>query len=112
MRERRVRHRLDFLHVEDAQVRLPLMELVPPVMVRAEICRRGWPRVARLNMRQSPTPSTAPGCTPKPTIRRVNWSITASTQCAQDGRFAAKQIDAPQTVLRVTLRARLRPRRR
>ena len=41
MRERRVRHRLDFLHVTDAQVRLPLMELVQPIMVRAEVCRLG-----------------------------------------------------------------------
>src|SRR5713101_5718954 len=41
MRERRVRHRLDFLHVKDAQVRLPLMELVQPIMVRAEVCGRG-----------------------------------------------------------------------
>jgi hypothetical protein len=39
-----------------------------------------WPRVARLNMRHSPMPSTAPRCTPKPTTRRVNWSITTSTQ--------------------------------
>src|ERR1700730_4665686 len=34
-------------------------------------------------MRHSPTPSTAPRCTPKPTMRRVNWSITTSTQCAR-----------------------------
>ncbi len=27
MRERRVRHRLDFFHLEDAQVRLPSVEL-------------------------------------------------------------------------------------
>src|SRR5216684_4157970 len=40
MRERRVRHRLDGFHVEDAQVRLPLMELVQPIMVGAEVCRR------------------------------------------------------------------------
>ena len=33
MRERRVRHRLDFLHVEDAQVRLPLVELEQPIMI-------------------------------------------------------------------------------
>src|SRR6266849_4801721 len=45
MRERRVRHRLDLFHVEDAQVRLPLVGLVHPIMVRAEVCR--WPRVAR-----------------------------------------------------------------
>src|SRR6266851_2745676 len=40
MRERRVRHRLDFLHVKDTQVRLPLVELKQPIMVRAEVFRR------------------------------------------------------------------------
>src|ERR1700676_2763497 len=53
-------------------------------------------------MRHSPTPSTAPRCTPKPTMRRVNWSITTSTQCARRSADShRKQIDAPQTVLRV-----------
>src|SRR5438105_13661236 len=62
-----------------------------------------WPRVARLNIRHSAMPSTAPRCTAKPTIRRVHWSITTQHPvCAQDGRFASKQIETPQTVLRVT----------
>src|ERR1700694_5401231 len=34
-------------------------------------------------MRHSPTPSTAPRCTPKPTMRRVHWSMTTSTQWAR-----------------------------
>ncbi len=42
-----------------------------------------WHRVARLNIRHSPTPSTTPRCTPKPTMRRVQWSITTSTQCVR-----------------------------
>ena len=43
MGQRRVRHGLDFLHVEDAQVRLPLVELVESIMVRTQV--RRW-RVA------------------------------------------------------------------
>src|SRR5688572_6696731 len=36
-------------------------------------------------------------------MRRVHWSITTSTQCERrTARFAAKQIDTPQTVFRVT----------
>src|SRR3989442_5182547 len=62
-----------------------------------------WPRVARLNIRHSPTPSTAPRCTPKPTMRRVHWSITDEhPMCAQYSRLAPKQFETPQTVLRVT----------
>src|SRR6185295_9173994 len=41
MRERRVGHRLDFFHCEDAQVGLPLVEWVQPIMVRAEVRRWG-----------------------------------------------------------------------
>jgi hypothetical protein len=41
MRERHVRHRLDFLHVEDPQIRLPLVEPIQGIMIRAEIFRCG-----------------------------------------------------------------------
>ena len=40
MRQRRVRHRLDGFHVEDSQIRLPPMESVQRIMVRAEVSRR------------------------------------------------------------------------
>jgi hypothetical protein len=33
MRERHIRHRLDFFDVEDAQIRLPLVVLVQAIMV-------------------------------------------------------------------------------
>ena len=33
MRQRRVRHRLDGFHVEDSQIRLPLVESVQRIMV-------------------------------------------------------------------------------
>jgi hypothetical protein len=40
MRERHPRHSLDFLHIEDPQVRLPLMELEQPIMIRTHVLRR------------------------------------------------------------------------
>jgi hypothetical protein len=44
-----------------------------------------------------------PRCTPKPTMRRVHWSITTITQCVcKNSRFAPKQVKTPQTLLRVT----------
>ena len=41
MRERHVRHRLDFLDVENPQIRLPLVKSIQRIMVRAEIRWRG-----------------------------------------------------------------------
>jgi hypothetical protein len=80
MRQRRVRHRLDFFDVENAQVGQPSMELNSRSRSVLRYFGGVWPRVARLNMRHSPAPSTAPACTSKPTIRRVRWSITTSTK--------------------------------
>src|SRR6516165_201165 len=40
---------------------------------------------------------------PNPMIRRVNWSISTSTQCVRRlSDFTTKQVGAPQTVLRLT----------
>ena len=41
MRERHVRDGLDFFHVEYPQIRLPLVEPIQGIMVRADVCRRG-----------------------------------------------------------------------
>ena len=41
MRERHVRHRLDFPQVEYPQIRLPSVEPIQRIMIRAEVCRRG-----------------------------------------------------------------------
>ena len=40
MRQRRVRHRLDGFHVKDSQIRLPLVESVQRIMIRAEVGRK------------------------------------------------------------------------
>jgi hypothetical protein len=39
MRERHVRHRLDLSDVEDAKIRLPLLEPIQGIMVRTQIFR-------------------------------------------------------------------------
>ena len=41
--KRHVRHRLDGCHVEDSQIRLPLVESVQRIMIRAEVGRRRLP---------------------------------------------------------------------
>ena len=37
MRKRHIRHGLEFFHVEDPQIRLPLMEPIQRIVVRAEV---------------------------------------------------------------------------
>ena len=39
MRQRNVRHSFDFLHLENAQIGLPLMEPIQRIMIGAEIFR-------------------------------------------------------------------------
>src|SRR4051794_18174495 len=68
----------------------------------SELRGRGsdFPAMIWLNIRQTDTPQRSARSTPKPMIRRVNTSITTMTQwAAQEYRFAAEQIDAPQAVL-------------
>src|SRR6266852_3316049 len=40
MREWHARHGLDFFHVEDSQIGLPLVEPIQGIMVRAQVLRR------------------------------------------------------------------------
>jgi hypothetical protein len=78
------------------------MELVQPVMVRAEIRRLGL--AARGSVEHSTQPHAIHGTavyteahdTTRELVHHHEYPV-----CAQDGRFAAKQINAPQTVLRV-----------
>ena len=102
MRGRRVRHRLDLFHVEDAQVRLPSVEFVQPIVVRAEVCRR------RVTTRRSIEHSTQPHAIHGAAVYAKAHNATRAVihhhehpVSAEDGRFAPKQINAPQTVLRV-----------
>jgi hypothetical protein len=74
---------LDFSDVENPQIGLPLVGAIQGIMIGAEVFRRGLARVARLNIRHSDMPSTTPRWTANPTMRRVHWSITTSTQCVR-----------------------------
>jgi len=103
MRERHVRHRLDGFHVEDSQIRLPLVEPIQGIMVRAEVCRR---RVASSGSIEHPAQPHAVNDAamhakahdaPRTLVHHDEHPV-----CAQSSRFASKQIKTPQTVLRVT----------
>ena len=70
--QRNVGDGLDFCHLQDPQIGLPLVELIKRITVGTRYFGiQRWPRMARLNLRQSATPSTVPAWTPKPMIRRV-----------------------------------------
>jgi len=78
--QRRVCHSFDFVNLLNPQVRLPSVRVEQRIVIRAEISRYTLPWIAALNMRQTSAPVTGPQCTPNPTRRRVNWSMTTSTQ--------------------------------
>src|SRR5262245_3186238 len=80
MGPRHVRHRLHFTDVEDPQVRLPLMKPVQRIMVRTEVGRQKLAARRAIEHSAQRHPSTTPRCAPKPTMRRVQWSIKTSTQ--------------------------------
>jgi hypothetical protein len=73
----------DFLHVEYPQIRLPLAEPIAGIVVRAEVFRQGLPSSGSIEHPAQPYASTTARCTPKPTMRRVHWSIRTRTQCGR-----------------------------
>ena len=80
MRQRHIRDGLDFLHVEYSKIPLPLVEPIQRIMVRADVGRRG---VAASRAIEHPAQRHAinhAAMYAKPTMRRVHWSITTSTQ--------------------------------
>ena len=102
MRERHVRNRLDFLHFEYPKVRLPLVESIQRVMVRAEVFRQTVPTDCSLKhttQRDSVHGATVNAKPEDATGELIHHhEDPLGSQC---GRFAAEQIAAPQTVLRV-----------
>src|SRR5262245_39854043 len=103
MRERHVRDGLDFLHLEDPKIPLPLAELIQRVMVRADI---GWRGVAA---RRAIEHSTQRGAVHDAAMHAKAHNATRGVvhhdehpMRPQDRRFAPKQVETPQTVLRVT----------
>ena len=102
MRQRHLRHRLDGCHVEDSQIRLPLVESVQRIMVGAEVSRR------RLATNRS-IEHLAPGHAIHDAAVHAEAHDAPGTVVhhnqrpmgAQCRRFAPKQIKTPQTVFRV-----------
>ncbi len=113
MRQRRVWHRLDGFHVEDAEIRLPLVESVQRIMVRAEVGRRrlatnrSIEHLAQRDAINDAAVHAEAHDAPRTLVHHHEHPVRV-----EDGRFAPKQIETPQTVLCVTKdREPGRPRR-
>src|SRR5713226_6376729 len=103
MRERHVRQRLDAFHVEDSQIRLPLVEPIQGIMVRAEVCRRGVTSSRSIEHPAQPHAIHDAAMNAKAhDATRALVHHDENPVRAQYGGFASKQIKTPQTVLRVT----------
>src|SRR5262245_8127340 len=103
MRERRVRDRLDFLHVQDPKIPLPLAEPIQRVMVRADV---GGRRVAaRRSIEHAAQPNAVHDAAMHTKAHDAARELVHHDEHPmgpQDCRFAPKQVETPQTVLRVT----------
>src|SRR5438093_686850 len=103
MREWDVRDGLDFFHVEDPKVPLPLVEPVQRIMVRAEVCRRGV--VPSRSIEHPAQPDAIHSAAMHAKAHDATCPLVHHDEhpvCAEDGRFASKQIETPQTVFRMT----------
>jgi hypothetical protein len=103
MRERHVRDGLDFLHLEDPKVPLPLVEPIQRVMVRADIDWRGV--ATRRSIEHSAERDTVDHAAMDAEAHNATRVVVHHDEHPmrpQDRRFAPKQVEAPQTVLRVT----------
>src|SRR5262249_3980963 len=103
MREWRVRDSLDFGHVENPQIPLPLLEPIQRVMVGADV---GWRCLAaRRAIEHAAQPDAvhdaAMHAKPHDAMRAVVHH-DEYPMGPQDRRLAAEQVETPQTVLRLT----------
>jgi hypothetical protein len=69
-----------FGYLEDPKISFPLVESIQRIVIRAEIFGQTVPANRTMEHPASATPSTIALWTPKPMMRRVNWSITTTTQ--------------------------------
>src|SRR5262245_61634057 len=103
MRKRRVRDRLDFMDVQDPKIPLPLAEPIQRVMVRADVgwrslaARRSIEHAAERNAVHDAAMRAKPHDTARELVHHDQHPVGP-----QDRRLAAKQVETPQTVLRVT----------
>jgi hypothetical protein len=103
MRQRRVRYRLDRFHLEDSQIRLPLVESLQRIMIRAEVGRRRLPTnrsIEHAAQRHAIHDAAVHAKAHDPSRALVHHD--EHPVGVQDGRFAPKQIKTPETALRVT----------
>src|SRR5213594_2541248 len=103
MRERHVRDGLDFCHVEDPKIPLPLMEPIQGIVVRAEVCWRGV--AARRSIEHSAQPDAIHDAAMHTKAHNTTRAVVYHDEHPvrpQDRRFASKQIKTPQAVLRLT----------
>src|SRR5262245_49504730 len=103
MRARRVRDRLDFSYVESPKIPLPLAEPIQRVMVRADV---GWRELAARrsieHAAQRHAVHDAPVHAEPDDAARELVHDDEHPMSPQDRRLAAKQVQTPQTVLRMT----------
>src|SRR5262249_50607389 len=103
MREWRVRDSLDFGHVENPQIPLPLLALIQRVMVRAGGGWRGL--AARRAIEHAAQPDAVHDAAMHATPHDPTRAVVHHDEYPmgpQDRRLAAEQVETPQTVLRVT----------
>ena len=100
MREWHVRHGLDCIHVEDPQIGLPLVKPIQGIMVRAEVLGRGLASSRSIEHAAQSHDAAMYAKAHDAACALVHHD--EHPVCAQNGRFASKQIETPQTVLRMT----------
>ena len=71
-------HGLDFVNLENAQIGLPSVRFEQRIMVDAEMRWDAATVNSRVEHAAQINAVTAPACTPSPTMRRVDWSMTRS----------------------------------
>src|SRR4051794_35382728 len=110
MRKRHMRNRLDFFHFEYPKVRLPLVESIQRVIVRAEVFRQTVPTDCSLEhtaQRRSMNCAAMDTETDDATRKLVHHY--ENPMGSQRGRFGTEQVATPQTVRRVA--EKRKPRR-
>src|SRR6516165_424102 len=75
-----MRHGLDFVDLQNPQVRRPPVRLEQRIVIGTEMSGGALPMNSGVQHPADVGAVTAPPCTPMPMRRRVNWSITTSTQ--------------------------------
>ena len=99
LRERRVRHRLHFLYVEDTSVRLPSVELEQAIMIGTQVLR--WCLSTGRAVEHATQSHAIHRTAVHPKARDPTGALVHDHEHpmgAEDGRFAPKQINAPQAI--------------